>query len=614
MIDVPTILAVFANYPKGSPLYLQSLEEELVALTAKLDELEGASKLIGKPKVVTESKELKRLVDLFHNKIRIFHYGGHANTLSLDTEKTKLSIVNFVEYINLCTKLKLVVLNGCSTRGFVKRLFERTSVQAVIATNYAVGDAACQEFSAEFYRQLLNNETTLETAFTVAVSNFTIDNEFDSEKNIYFLDRKEGTISGIEGLAPRNQDETKRASIKIDTLLDKEEDAVSWGLYITDEKALDWKIYAGDADTEDNKDDLLKQKYGLEVQLLEKQHQIKEVLDDITFYEKTGIEGKERLEKAKAKLIELQKDEARIEKQKIKLIEDIDTAAANVREEFIVNKFSESFFELNYKDQIDIAYTVNNEQQFRGFILQGTPECAVNLLARRIIKILDIHETTVIRYDFESKFRRSGWEELNIQLSLGIKNHDPDGIVKEMVKLYRRNEAEESTQRGFLLLFRNSRKDDFSKKEVREDIIRFWQDFVERFTAADGGRAFDHPIYLFLLDGQCVRKVEDNKYRSARQKEYEENAAGAGDIICIYPGVQPLNEEIIKEWQRKKEFPVKLLLSKKEIDELLNNSNQFFLPAVQEMSGLKIKNPRMKQVAYDKFRANHVDKDFSNEI
>ncbi|HXB34668.1 MAG TPA: CHAT domain-containing protein [Puia sp.] len=612
MTSLPAILGVFANYADLSAKYLESLADELKDLKAKIDMLQADDKLSGTTIEVDEKVEVLEAVKLWRNKVRVLHYGGHANSLSLDLQKTRLRVDNFVRYIDLCGELKLVVLNGCSTRGFVKRLFESTGVRAIIATNDKVVDASCREFSEEFYDLLLNRKVSLESAFLTAVSNFTKDKEFNRENNIYLVAKNGASIAGITAFGPFRHNEGTRASEKIDNMLDDGEMPVPWGLYLTDRKMMEWKLLEEEIAEEEKKQDLKKKKTELMKRLLEAKKSESKLESDVEFLKGTGDMGKARLLDAEAELKNLKAHISGLKEQSDNAALELSQLSANSKEDSIVNKFYESFFELNYERQLERAREIQDKQKFQGFILQGTPDCAVSVLTKRLFRILEItNETTIIRYDFDSPFvPASGWAGLNVQLGFNFTRHDPDAIAREMVEHYRGQENSDKTQKGFLLLFINGPKDDFAKEETRKGMVAFWEELTAKFTEQDGDRPFDHPIYLFILDNNCDRILADTDYLSSREEQYQAVVAGV-DTIDIYPVVQPVNKDTIKQWQKKKEFPNSMLLDEEEISQVLDRPNRSFLPVVRVISGLKVANPNKKQEAYIKFYESYVKKEIT---
>ena len=104
----------------------------------------------------------------FGDDLALFHYSGHANLSSLATENGATHIEGFSILLGRCRRLKIVVLNGCSTRGQVRQLLE-AGVSLVVATSAAVGDEKATRFSIRFY-EALAHMATYRQAFDLAAA------------------------------------------------------------------------------------------------------------------------------------------------------------------------------------------------------------------------------------------------------------------------------------------------------------------------------------------------------------------------------------------------------------------------------------------------------------
>ena len=106
------------------------------------------------------------------DQIRVFHFGGHANssTLLFEDEAGQPSAAHangLADYLGQASGLVLVFLNGCSTEPQVRRL-RAAGVKAVVATTHVIADAVAAEFAEAFYAELAVRP--LRAAFDAAVS------------------------------------------------------------------------------------------------------------------------------------------------------------------------------------------------------------------------------------------------------------------------------------------------------------------------------------------------------------------------------------------------------------------------------------------------------------
>jgi len=148
----------------------------------------------------------------FKDRVLVFHYGGHADSDKIFLADQAANSGGLAQLLGLQSDLKLVFLNGCSTREQVELLFE-AGIPAVIATTVPIADTAAKAFASIFYKALATQHN-LEEAFKLAAAD-------------YFL--KAGEAVGIyRGIGSQVE----------------EEERLPWGLYIQEdqESVLQWKL------------------------------------------------------------------------------------------------------------------------------------------------------------------------------------------------------------------------------------------------------------------------------------------------------------------------------------------------------------------------------------
>lgn len=109
---------------------------------------------------------IARALLLYRDYVTIFHYSGHAGRNELVTVGGEAQSEGVAQLLAQCRQLKLVVLNGCSTGGQVRRLLE-LGVPAVVATSAPVEDNKATIFSKRLY-EALAQQYTLREAFDFA--------------------------------------------------------------------------------------------------------------------------------------------------------------------------------------------------------------------------------------------------------------------------------------------------------------------------------------------------------------------------------------------------------------------------------------------------------------
>ncbi|MEL7341760.1 MAG: CHAT domain-containing protein, partial [Bacteroidota bacterium] len=150
----------------------------------------------------------------FRDRVVVFHYGGHANGSTLRLEDQDANSSGLAQLLGQQQNLKLVFLNGCSTKGQVKSLLDK-GVKAVVATSVPIEDNKAVMFSSQFY-QSLAKKATIEQAFGEAVSRLVTENHV-----------AEDSIKIHRNLFPLEETESNE---------------MPWGLYVKDDEALQWKL------------------------------------------------------------------------------------------------------------------------------------------------------------------------------------------------------------------------------------------------------------------------------------------------------------------------------------------------------------------------------------
>lgn len=154
------LFLTFAN-DRNQPL--PSLQREDETLYGLLAPRQGQQHFLIHRDSYTGIDKIAEYLNLYRDDIVLFHYSGHAdgNNLFLDGQEAKT--LGLATLLGQCSKLKLVVLNGCSTKGQVQLLLEN-GVPAVIATSSPISDTKATEFSIQFYRSLVNQESIKQAA------------------------------------------------------------------------------------------------------------------------------------------------------------------------------------------------------------------------------------------------------------------------------------------------------------------------------------------------------------------------------------------------------------------------------------------------------------------
>lgn len=148
----PVIFLAFADYRTNDQLHLRELGQEQDGIVEVLQKAEKA----GLCEIIQlTSATVDRIQEIFAdstNPITIFHYGGHANGYELMLRKSAYA-KGLAEFLGEQPHLKLVFLNGCSSKGHVEAL-HKNGVPLVVATSQSIDDTIARELAVSFYSYL----------------------------------------------------------------------------------------------------------------------------------------------------------------------------------------------------------------------------------------------------------------------------------------------------------------------------------------------------------------------------------------------------------------------------------------------------------------------------
>jgi len=170
----PAIVLAFANDWVDDQRHLRNLLAESKAIQAVLEPLVGSGAILS-PHIIHNATVDDVLAAFraprLRDRIRVFHFGGHANGSALLFEdeqgaRARAHANGLAGYLGQQPSLELVFLNGCCTEPQVRRL-RKAGVKAVVATTSAIEDAVAAAFAKAFYAELVTR--SLADAFDAAV-------------------------------------------------------------------------------------------------------------------------------------------------------------------------------------------------------------------------------------------------------------------------------------------------------------------------------------------------------------------------------------------------------------------------------------------------------------
>ena len=204
----PIIYCAFSNDAD----YTLRLSKEEDVISNVLTELDRQSKIEYKHKDKASLDDVYNFFNNYHNRIFIFHYGGHSDSESLHLQDHIAISKELAIIIGQQKHLKLVFLNGCANQAQVSALLAK-GVPAVIATQESINDSQAIVLAEQFYKALASGKTIRES-FDAAAS-------YLKQK---YTDRE---LFRERGLRLREE---------------SPENSFPWGLYYENEAVLDWHI------------------------------------------------------------------------------------------------------------------------------------------------------------------------------------------------------------------------------------------------------------------------------------------------------------------------------------------------------------------------------------
>ena len=158
------IFLAFADEQQNSLPALQAEFESLRDLLRPLDAREYIKMV---PQGACTREQFTANLNHYQGQLSIVHFSGHASGQAVALADGEAFAKGLAQLLGQEPQLKLLVLNGCATRGQVEQALA-AGVPLVIATSTPIADEQASCFSIAFYRALVNKRTILE-AFNFAL-------------------------------------------------------------------------------------------------------------------------------------------------------------------------------------------------------------------------------------------------------------------------------------------------------------------------------------------------------------------------------------------------------------------------------------------------------------
>ncbi len=166
----PIIFLAFSNDPKNN---LSKLADERIAILNILQPLVDQNQCELLIEAAATPEDIFRVFSQRknRNRIAVFHYAGHADgngihTVSTEGDNQTTYASGLAKLFGMQKNLKLVFLNGCSTKRQVEVL-QSEGILNIIATSESIEDETAMVLAKQFYTTFAQNES-IERAFDTA--------------------------------------------------------------------------------------------------------------------------------------------------------------------------------------------------------------------------------------------------------------------------------------------------------------------------------------------------------------------------------------------------------------------------------------------------------------
>lgn len=149
MLDQPIILLAFNDDFDGDRLRDISKEQQEIYTALKPAEDAGLCKII--QLAAAGANDILHYFREYRDRIRIFHFAGHANSFQLKTRDAEMHGESFAAFLEYQKGLDLVFLNACATFMQAKALTQH-GVRAIIATYEKIYDEDARAFAKQYYQ------------------------------------------------------------------------------------------------------------------------------------------------------------------------------------------------------------------------------------------------------------------------------------------------------------------------------------------------------------------------------------------------------------------------------------------------------------------------------
>lgn len=533
----PYIYLAFASDRKAREQFLESIEHERNGIQNGLLGFKIKGLL---DYVLFDGIKKDNLISTFSQldkDLQVFHFSGHANSLSLAFEEdAAFHAAQLATLFHKLKNLKLVFLNGCCTNGFVKRLHE-AGVDAVLATSTKINDQKAAKFAIQFYESLAISGKTLERAFSEAAA----------------------TLEGTEAETVRERFSAKLiAQVSVEST-----DEVDWGLYfrptgdpeedvVLEKKMLNWRFIDPENESIPRAlRELLSQRNEKEQELEGKMRDFKKFSEKL----KTPPDDPDFLALLQEKVNMLQTIVVTLSEEVEKLNEQIFQQTLEDNKAIIQSALLAKLKEFDHQPQYERFQQITDTQLSltQAFIVDGTSACGHEILMRRCLEYLEIKSRNIytqIEVSFQNKSvitasPTSIWTKVQVAMKdlnefRSLDSDQPERIVEQIFEINKANHI--------VFVFKQVY---FNEQENVKVFSEFWLRFLQEFKRMQlqSSTRSKFWVLLFLLDQTC--HYEDGSVKSKGpkyQQQIQQQIAKPEHQPFLIPTINTLEDVVLKGW------------------------------------------------------------------
>ena len=599
MARLPVLYFSFANQ---ADRHLSNLNEELKGIKTILRNKDAREKINLVREGNSQLQDILGDLPHYRDALVLFHYAGHASGTKLEFEGQDAHAQGLADFFRDYPKLKLVFLNGCSTRAQVEGLFA-AGVKAVIATSVEISDQRAKDFALEFYR-VFELGYDLQSAYNHAVQSVLLPGEHQVEaQQLDQLDLMKVQVQEEQAgdLTERTYHILPRPLAFRGQGLPQLAGKMPWGLFYQEDRMLNWKLA-----------DDFPEKEAVDLQALQMAHQekkrqdINQNLASIDQAVATLLQEMQAIDGGSPQLEVLQKDLSLKQLQRSKLERQLFLLDQKISElqKGEEAKWRSAINRINYKDQVAYFSHWKHKKQVGAFLIQGSPKCGHSFLVQEVApkEILNFtqdrfRESWVYFEDLNhnnSFTSEAIWQNLRQTLQMRPVRQDlAQKVATEIANILQKQHL--------IILF------DGVNHLAAEAVGSFWSELqgLLKPDHSDLEYAYPNRLILILLDreAELTKEAGEEHWKTISFPKFQEafqKITAPAQAPAIMEPIIPLTVEDLQAWLLESDLPDDFDWNVIDWDQLITDSEGYVLPMIRAFC-TQIGHPDLYNNYYDQF-------------